>query len=77
MNNLKDIHNRNANQILVHWLFYQDFNEQFEGYTQQPIAVPFVIGSCFIRISMNNLKDIHNRMACRVLLGAVVLSGFQ
>ena len=41
-------------------LFYQDFNEQFEGYTQLArIGSRFGL-CCFIRISMNNLKDIHN-----------------
>ena len=41
-------------------LFYQDFNEQFEGYTQ-PFGFWYdVPNGCFIRISMNNLKDIHN-----------------
>ena len=41
-------------------LFYQDVNEQFEGYTQlSQIATQKELG-CFIRMSMNNLKDIHN-----------------
>ena len=41
-------------------LFYQDFNEQFEGYTQHSQAAWNGNKGCFIRISMNNLKDIHN-----------------
>ena len=41
-------------------LFYQDVNEQFEGYTQLYVRVPFGRSGCFIRMSMNNLKDIHN-----------------
>ena len=41
-------------------LFYQDFNEQFEGYTQHSIDMGRDAHGCFIRISMNNLKDIHN-----------------
>ena len=41
-------------------LFYQDFNEQFEGYTQRTAWRTLRRKSCFIRISMNNLKDIHN-----------------
>ena len=41
-------------------LFYQDFNEQFEGYTQRPCGGDAQVYRCFIRISMNNLKDIHN-----------------
>ena len=64
MNNLKDIHNTWHHTLLYPLLFYQDFNEQFEGYTQlhQPRPTPRVC--CFIRISMNNLKDIHNRQRC-------------
>ena len=41
-------------------LFYQDFNEQFEGYTQRYCSIGNFTCCCFIRISMNNLKDIHN-----------------
>ena len=41
-------------------LFYQDFNEQFEGYTQLLFCLSIIPRGCFIRISMNNLKDIHN-----------------
>ena len=60
MNNLKDIHNimECLKPILV--LFCQDFNEQFEGYTQQVAKLILKSISCFVRISMNNLKDIHN-----------------
>ena len=58
-------------------LFYQDFNEQFEGYTQ-PMGWFYAHGvCCFIRISMNNLKDIHNRGNLHVDILKVVLSGFQ
>ena len=41
-------------------LFYQDFNEQFEGHTQLAIRRSRQGRGCYIRISMNNLKDIHN-----------------
>ena len=58
-------------------LFYQDFNEQFEGYTQLYIGVSAFLTGCFIRISMNNLKDIHNCRNIIVLIDIVVLSGFQ
>ena len=34
MNNLKDIHNKRTDGSIEGRLFYQDFNEQFEGYTQ-------------------------------------------
>ena len=44
-------------------LFYQDFNEQFEGYTQHRDLCKYSESGCFIRISMNNLKDIHNKSA--------------
>ena len=60
MNNLKDIHNSIAINSINIVLFYQDFNEQFEGYTQQNLQDCRMISRCFIRISMNNLKDIHN-----------------
>ena len=60
MNNLKDIHNCGALYWYRDGLFYQDFNEQFEGYTQQTILAWYCTPGCFIRISMNNLKDIHN-----------------
>ncbi len=59
------------------WLFYQDFNEQFEGYTQQGGACGNYPTRCFIRISMNNLKDIHNMMSNFNKTKRVVLSGFQ
>ena len=42
-------------------MFYQDVNEQFEGYTQLVSQTPIHAAGCFIRMSMNNLKDIHNR----------------
>ena len=35
MNNLKDIHNRRTIEKYMQMLFYQDVNEQFEGYTQR------------------------------------------
>ena len=36
MNNLKDIHNNQNTPEPTQELFYQDVNEQFEGYTQRP-----------------------------------------
>ena len=77
MNNLKDIHNKKANCCCLLMLFYQDFNEQFEGYTQHNLVVSFSRFCCFIRISMNNLKDIHNSASCCFVTSLVVLSGFQ
>ena len=35
-------------------LFYQDVNEQFEGYTQLHPVIALELKSCFIRMSMNN-----------------------
>ena len=64
MNNLKDIHNAQRAQQKHDELFYQDFNEQFEGYTQRKYFARPSTTSCFIRISMNNLKDIHNCGKC-------------
>ena len=58
-------------------LFYQDFNEQFEGYTQLLKQNTIDPVSCFIRISMNNLKDIHNIRMYSAKDAQVVLSGFQ
>ena len=58
-------------------LFYQDVNEQFEGYTQPLPAKVFCSSSCFIRMSMNNLKDIHNQAVKIELTARVVLSGCQ
>ena len=60
MNNLKDIHNSGCTSPSLFPLFYQDFNEQFEGYTQPITGGTYDGWRCFIRISMNNLKDIHN-----------------
>ena len=58
-------------------LFYQDFNEQFEGYTQRHGDLLGQHQRCFIRISMNNLKDIHNTEVLITDWVEVVLSGFQ
>ena len=58
-------------------LFYQDFNEQFEGYTQPKLMSKTSKKGCFIRISMNNLKDIHNERLRDAIKPRVVLSGFQ
>ena len=44
-----------------HQLFYQDFKDTFVCNTQL-VDEPRESGSrCFIRMSMNNLKDIHNK----------------
>ena len=77
MNNLKDIHNPAIVGERARGLFYQDFNEQFEGYTQRSGSYESYSLRCFIRISMNNLKDIHNRSRARSFGCSVVLSGFQ
>ena len=77
MNNLKDIHNFHCHLRLAMELFYQDFNEQFEGYTQLEDLADDLAHRCFIRISMNNLKDIHNKSGPSVGKVRVVLSGFQ
>ena len=58
-------------------LLYQDFNEQFEGYTQ-PIQEPQdECTSCFIRISMSNLKDIHNMWLARRTKAALLYQDFN
>ena len=43
MNNSKDIHNEYVGVWLTAELFYQDFNEQFEGYTQLRLVVPHAV----------------------------------
>ena len=63
MNNLKDIHNCRCDRHRRNKLFCQDFNEQFEGYTQHNMAHERRCRGCFVKISMNNLKDIHNTSA--------------
>ena len=58
-------------------LFYQDVNEQFEGYTQHILLHALDFLCCFIRMSMNNLKDIHNLNVNSNPSPLVVLSGCQ
>ena len=71
MNNLKDIHNSKPKNFSLMALFYQDVNEQFEGYTQHQPSCFHIYITCFIRMSMNNLKDIHNRPSAHALLLAL------
>ena len=68
---------RNLRALLRARLFYQDVNEQFEGYTQLALAIPKPPSRCFIRMSMNNLKDIHNCVPRSPCVPLVVLSGCQ
>ena len=77
MNNLKDIHNSRYGNRGAIALFYQDVNEQFEGYTQLRGSLAMTALGCFIRMSMNNLKDIHNTMENDAEGWTVVLSGCQ
>ena len=46
MNNLKDIHNYNEALKNDPDVVYQDFNEQFEGYTQLRLAFLNFIKRC-------------------------------
>ena len=50
MNNLKDIHNSPQRHTHEESLFYQDVNEQFEGYTQRikdsVRFLPVVLSGC-------------------------------
>ena len=41
-------------KLFANKLFCQDFNEQFEGYTQHSGSCPVRRQGCFVRISMNN-----------------------
>ena len=77
MNNLKDIHNSHSLDTRRIALFYQDVNEQFEGYTQPITLSIFMPFTCFIRMSMNNLKDIHNVLGEVAVDDHLVLSGCQ
>ena len=77
MSNLKDIHNTITTDEKVTVLLYQDFNEQFEGYTQLEEEEKKKAQGCFIRISMSNLKDIHNKRLRWRMVQVVALSGFQ
>ena len=65
------------NHVFELMLFYQDVNEQFEGYTQPYLEANKVTFCCFIRMSMNNLKDIHNTGNANIHPPFVVLSGCQ
>ena len=68
---------KSATKQRAQGLLYQDFNEQFEGYTQRSsVNIPRALG-CFIRISMSNLKDIHNWLIGLYFVPVVALSGFQ
>ena len=67
----------NGIKFVLPWLFYQDFNEQFEGHTQLSPPCSILQRNCFIRISMNNLKDIHNKLPITTIFFIIVLSGFQ
>ena len=58
-------------------LFYQDVNEQIWRIYTTMWSVARARQGCFIRISMNNLKDIHNSMLRAMGSLFVVLSGFQ
>ena len=77
MNNLKDIHNyanfRDTNHPVVilgfQWTIWRT-------YTTLPEYEKKRYG-CYIRISMNNLKDIHNIMANMHVFQEVVILGFQ
>ena len=77
MNNLKDIHNNRFVAASNLALFCQDVNEQFEGYTQPSTTCRTSSKSCFVRMSMNNLKDIHNHIHATHIYAHVVLSGCQ
>ena len=58
-------------------LFYQDFNEQFEGYTQRQRGRDKYTKGCFIRSSMNNLKDIHNPTRLVLISSALFYQDFN
>ena len=77
MSNLKDIHNHMYEGNSDSELLYQDFNEQFEGYTQPELCIPTIKYCCFIRISMSNLKDIHNSGNALISIGKLLYQDFN
>ena len=54
-------------------LFYQDFNEQFEGYTQHQLSHEHPRDGCFIRISMNNLLQKYRKNGKYANLHEIIL----
>ena len=77
MNNLKDIHNSFHRILCVcfvvilgfQWTIWRIYTT-FAHFTAQSL-------SCYIRISMNNLKDIHNTGRWLMRSVDVVILGFQ
>ena len=57
----------------IHELFYQDFNEQFEGYTQRSCPSCSLSWCCFIRISMNNLLQKYRKNGKYANLHEIIL----
>ena len=77
MNNLKDIHNFGNAFVYIERVVILGFQWTiWRTYTTPTISVPLV-ARCYIRISMNNLKDIHNPSLPRCSWQKVVILGFQ
>ena len=77
MNNLKDIHNCYILWCCTTCVVILGFQWTiWRTYTTVRYSFRYYVG-CYIRISMNNLKDIHNGSPCWGLRGLVVILGFQ
>ena len=77
MNNLKDIHNEERCDIVHHIVVILGFQWTiWRTYTTFLLSISVAMG-CYIRISMNNLKDIHNKGSKCFSYCKVVILGFQ
>ena len=77
MNNLKDIHNLAFVLVLLEKVVLSGFQWTIWRIYTTVVAPLRHCFRCFIRISMNNLKDIHNLSPAEHMTAGVVLSGFQ
>ena len=77
MNNLKDIHNRLLCLVCVWWVVILGFQWTIWRTYTTVTKLLQLRRCCYIRISMNNLKDIHNRHCNIVQTCSVVILGFQ
>ena len=77
MNNLKDIHNLKASGKTATYVVILGFQWTiWRTYTTYDNTQRKML-SCYIRISMNNLKDIHNTLGDISSATDVVILGFQ
>ena len=77
MNNLKDIHNAQGRQAVHCLVVILGFQWTIWRTYTTTLLFCLAWSGCYIRISMNNLKDIHNIVPKSCLERAVVILGFQ